>query len=189
MATSPLQGFPLSVGTDAPNEPAQLSNAVNAIEQQTVQVYPDLTTRNAKLSGALAKEGMVAWIKSSKSMLYYDGTTWHSFGDYWLNNTGGIGTGPPPVIGTTKFHVADYHEDSTASDGKLFIDLPTGFTSLLDIQISEADGGSPLMAVHFNLYILPSTSNATHIHIQARNNDGTALGGKFVGMTYHAILQ
>lgn len=188
--TSPVQSFPIAEGTDAPNEPAQLAAAVNAIEKQVVMVFPDVATRNAKLTGVnAAKEGMVCWIKNTDSIIYFDGATWRSFGDYWLDQTTGIGPGPAPVIGKTKFEVADYHEDSTGDDGKLFIPFPSGFTSLVSFQLSEADGGSPLMANHFNLYILPSSSDASHGHVQARNNDGTAMGSKWVGMTYHVVLQ
>lgn len=186
--TSPLQGIPVSEGTDQPNEPAQLSSAVNALEKQIVQVYADTATRNAVLSAP--KEGMVCWVKNIDTMQYFDGTAWRAFSDHW-GGAPGFGAGPTPVIGSTKFEFAAYVEAATDAFGKLTLHFPDGFASLIDFQISQADGGGASLAHSYNLYILVDNCSGVSAQIQARNVDatGTALGNKFVGFTYHAVLQ
>lgn len=189
MAVTPIQSWPIPTQADVPNGPAQIQALADAAEQQSVMFFPDRNTRNAKIPSPTG--GMVAWIDNPGVLVKYDGSTWRTAGTTFVSAPGihqSLGT---PDLGAEVFHAAAYVEVATGADGKFSINFPGSYDLLVSFQYSEADGGGTTLANSYKLYALIDHCSGQSALMQARNVDatGTALANKFVGFTYHAILQ
>lgn len=77
---SPLQHFPVPLGTDAPPDiPLAIASLAAAVEQRVVMYFETPAVRDQTFPGGLGQsplEGMVAYIASTKRLECFDGVSW-----------------------------------------------------------------------------------------------------------------
>jgi hypothetical protein len=78
MQNSALQSIPLPILSTQPLIPEHLKNAVEALETRSVLRFANPSARDAAVTSPLG--GMMAWITSTLTMTYYDGSTWRQVG-------------------------------------------------------------------------------------------------------------
>jgi hypothetical protein len=75
--TTPIQGFPVPVGTDDPDVVDDMTKLAKAIEKRVVGVYATAAARDT--ATAPQEEGMVAFTRDFNKLWYHDGTAWIEF--------------------------------------------------------------------------------------------------------------
>jgi hypothetical protein len=77
--TSPLQAVPLPQNTDPDNVPADLSNAVNALESRGVMRFASAAARSSAITAPIA--GMVTYLADVRRHETYNNGTWERMTD------------------------------------------------------------------------------------------------------------
>lgn len=122
--TSPLQGIPLPIATDADNVPYDLTNAVTFFEKRLVMRFDSVAARNAAIPSP--EPGMVAYIGDT--------------GEKWECRQIGAWVGWAPEIGTQVAYLTQVTATSIGTAGNTAI---TWDTEILDVLNGHAGPASP----------------------------------------------
>ena len=143
------------------------ANVDDFLMKQSVQKYADAAARDAALGTAVAggnalREGMVAWLDDTNSVIAYDGTAWNP-----------VGAEPPAGIGSNVVSATKTDTQSTTSESLVDVsDLsvtitPTSATSKVLVLVTVLFGQS-IQGATFTLtdgsnnnLIVPSVSKTT----------------------------
>jgi hypothetical protein len=119
------------------------------LQNQTIMYFADAAARDAALTAGVVQEGMFAYLANTNTTVFYDGTTWQSFGTGDVTGlTAGSGitilnpSGPVPEISiSTNATLTSPKEtaliSATAATGAITLDV---LTAAVNIRTSDATG-------------------------------------------------
>lgn len=70
------QGIQVAALTDAPNAETLARSIVDAVVPQMIMAFDSASARNATLTAAKVKAGMMAWLRTEQLLTLYDGAAW-----------------------------------------------------------------------------------------------------------------
>lgn len=119
------------------------------LQNQTIMFFADAAARDAALTAPIRQEGMFAYLADTNTTVYYDGTTWQSFGTGDVTGlTAGAGititnpSGPVPTIAlSTGATLTSPKEVNTTTAGPATgtVDVDVSTSAVL-IYTSDATG-------------------------------------------------
>lgn len=176
MATTPVQGWTVPDGTQAPSKSA-FSTLAGQVERQSVMVFADAATRDTKIAAGARKAGMLAYLKSPGrfSRVMADGGAWSLLGEDFYTGTEGAFVGTAPSAGTPiqrrSFRAVLPIAGGSSGVGTLTLPVaaPNGITG---ITVTNTHGSN--LAVTFNV---SPTSTLSTLSIQAYDVIGNAWVG------------
>jgi len=176
------------------------------LQNQSIMYFADTAARDAALTAGIVQEGMFAYLADTNTTVFYDGTTWQSFGTGDVTGlTAGAGititnaSGPVPTIAlatnptlTSPKEVATI--SGTAATGAINIDV---VTSSVNIRTANATGNwtinvrgdgsttlNSLMTTGEQITVVfESPNGAVAYYPTAFSVDGSAVVPKWLGGT------
>jgi hypothetical protein len=76
---TPAQAFPVPIDGNDPDIPDDMNKLAKAIEKRVMGVYASAADRDSKTTSAGLVEGMFAYMVDSKTVAYFNGTSWVAF--------------------------------------------------------------------------------------------------------------
>ena len=176
------------------------------LQNQSIMYFADAAARDAALTAPIRQEGMFAYLADTNTTVYFDGTTWQSFGTGDITAlTAGAGIeitnsgGPVPTISLADNPTLTSPKETatisaTAATGAINIDI---LTSAVNIRTSYATADwtinvrgdvsttlDSLMAVGEQISVVfESPIGATAYEPTAFSVDGSAVVPKWLGGT------
>lgn len=176
------------------------------LQNQSIMFFANAAARDASLTAGVVQEGMFAYLADTNTTVYYDGTTWQSFGTGDVTGlTAGAGititnaSGPVPTIAlSTNATLTSPKEtvdiSATGATGTVNIDILTSSVEVITANATanwttniRGDGSTTLnsiMSVGEQISaVLVSPNGATAYYPTGFTIDGTAVTPKWLGGT------
>jgi hypothetical protein len=174
------------------------------LQNQSIMYFADAAARDAALTAPIRQEGMFAYLADTNTTVYFDGTTWQSFGTGDVTGlTAGPGitilnpNGPVPTISiSTNATLTSPKEtaniSAVAATGAITLDV---LTAAVNIRTANATGNwtinvrgdgsqtlDSIMAVGEQISVVfESPNGAVAYYPTAFNVDGSAVVPKWLG--------
>lgn len=174
------------------------------LQNQTIMYFADAAARDAALTAPIRQEGMFAYLADTNTTVYYDGTTWQSFGTGDVTGlTAGAGititnpSGPVPTIAlstnptlTSPKETVD--RSATATTGTVNIDVVTASVKIHTLAATgnftlnvRGDGSTTLDSLMSTgqqiTAVFECLNGATPYYATAYTIDGNAVTPKWLG--------
>ncbi len=176
------------------------------LQNQSIMYFADATARDAALTAPIRQEGMFVYLADTNTTMYYDGTTWQSFGTGDVTGlTAGAGititnpSGPVPTIaistGATLTSTKETANISAvAATGAINLDVLTAAVNIRTVNATgnwtinvRGDGSTTLNSIMATgeqiSVVFESPNGATAYYPTAFNIDGSAVVPKWLGGT------
>ena len=176
------------------------------LQNQSIMYFADAAARDAALTAPIRQEGMFAYLADTNTTVYYDGTSWNSFGTGDVTGlTAGNGititnaSGPVPTIAISDNALLISPKEqnlisASAATGAINIDI---LVAAVDIRTANASGNwtinvrgnsvttlDSLMSINQQISVVfESPQGATAYYPTAFNIDGSAVVPKWLGGT------
>ena len=168
MATTPVQGWTVPDGTQAPSKSA-FSTLAGQAELQSVMVFADAAARDAKIAAGARKAGMLAYLKSPGrfSRVMADGGAWSLLGEDFYTGTEAafIGASPPAGVPIQRRSFRAVLPITGGSSGVGSLTLPVAAPNgITGVTVTNTHGAG----LHTSFLVEP-TSTLAVLTIQAYN--------------------
>ncbi len=176
------------------------------LQNQSIMYFADATARDAALTAPIRQEGMFVYLADTNTTMYYDGTTWQSFGTGDVTGlTAGAGititnpSGPVPTIAISTGATLTSPKETAnisavAATGAINLDVLTAAVNIRTVNATgnwtinvRGDGSTTLNSIMATgeqiSVVFESPNGATAYYPTAFNIDGSAVVPKWLGGT------
>ena len=174
------------------------------LQNQSIMYFADAAARDAALTAGIRQEGMFAYLADTNTTVYFDGTTWQSFGTGDVTGlTAGSGititnaTGPVPTISVSDNALLIAPKEltltsATAATGAINIDAMVAAVNIrtsnaaanwtINVRGNSVTTLDSIMSTGEQISIVFETPNgATAYYPTAFSVDGSAVVPKWLG--------
>ena len=176
------------------------------LQNQSIMYFADDVARDAALTAGIRQEGMFVYLADTNTTMYYDGTTWQSFGTGDVTGlTAGAGititnpSGPVPTIAISTGATLTSPKETAnisavAATGAINLDVLTAAVNIRTVNATgnwtinvRGDGSTTLNSIMATgeqiSVVFESPNGATAYYPTAFNIDGSAVVPKWLGGT------